>query len=65
MTSETIESPIENLRKKLRLELKSVDVSYALADGGDSNFNYLAGKADGLRLAVYLLSKELEKAGEN
>jgi hypothetical protein len=53
--------PIENLKKKLRNELKATEISYGLADGADPDFNYLSGKADGLRLALYIISKTGEK----
>lgn len=58
MTIKEIQLPLENVRTKLRKELKSTEKSYELADGGDSNFHYLEGRADGLRFALYLLSKE-------
>lgn len=61
MTIKEIQLPIENLKKKLRAELKGQESRYALADGADSNFQYIEGKADGLRLALYILSKEEER----
>ncbi len=61
MAIKEIQLPIENVKKKLRSELKSVEMSHALADGCDSNFHYTDGKADGIRLAIYLLSKEEQR----
>ena len=58
MAIKEIQLPLENITKKLRSELKSVEISHALADGADSNFHYTDGKADGIRLAIYLISKE-------
>lgn len=58
MAIKEVQLPIENLKKKLRAELKSEEISHALADGADSNFHYTDGKADGIRLALYLISKE-------
>jgi hypothetical protein len=58
MAIKEIQLPISNIKKKLRSELKSVEISHALADGADSNFHYTDGKADGIRLAIYLISKE-------
>lgn len=53
-----IQLPIENVRKNLRSELKSVEGINNRADGCDSISDYTEGKADGIRLALYLLSKE-------
>lgn len=64
MSIKEVQLPIDNLRKKLRAELKSTETSYNLADGGDSNFHYLSGHMDGLRLAIYLLSKEEQRLSE-
>ena len=61
MTIKEVQLPISNIKKKLRSELKSVEISHALADGADSNFHYTDGKADGIRLAIYLISKEEER----
>ena len=61
MSIKEIQLPLENITKKLRSELKSVEISHALEDGADSNFHYTDGKADGIRLAIYLLSKEEER----
>jgi hypothetical protein len=61
MTIKEIQLPFENVRNKLRSELKSVEISHALEDGADSNFHYTDGKADGIRLAIYLISKEEER----
>ena len=61
MAIKEIQLPLENITKKLRNELKSVEISHALEDGADSNFHYTDGKADGIRLAIYLLSKEEER----
>ena len=58
MSIKEVQLPISNIKKKLRSELKSVEISHALADGADSNFHYTDGKADGIRLAIYLISKE-------
>lgn len=56
-----IQLPLENVKKKLRSELKSVEIEHALEDGADSNFHYTDGKADGIRLALYLISKETQR----
>lgn len=61
MTIKEIQLPIENVKKKLRSELKTVEISHALEDGADSNFHYTDGKADGIRLALYLLTKEEQR----
>jgi hypothetical protein len=61
MSIKEVQLPISNIKKKLRSELKSVEISHALADGADSNFHYTDGKADGIRLAIYLISKEEER----
>jgi hypothetical protein len=61
MAIKEVQLPLDNLTKKLRAELKSTETSYNLADGGDSNFHYLAGQMDGLRLAIYLISKEEQR----
>ena len=61
MAIKEIQLPFENIKKKLRSELKSVEISHALADGADSNFHYTDGKADGIRLAIYLISKEEQR----
>ena len=61
MSIKEIQLPLENITKKLRNELKSVEISHALEDGADSNFHYTDGKADGIRLAIYLISKEEER----
>ena len=61
MTIKEIQLPIDNIKKKLRKELKAEETSHALADGCDSNFHYTDGKADGIRLALYLISKEEQR----
>lgn len=61
MTIKEVQLPLNNVQKKLRSELKSVETSHALEDGADSNFHYTDGKADGIRLAIYLISKEEER----
>lgn len=61
MAIKEVQLPLDNIKKKLRSELKSVEISHALEDGADSNFHYTDGKADGIRLAIYLLSKEEER----
>ncbi len=58
MTIKEIQLPIDNVKKKLRSELNSVEKAHALQDGADPNFHYAYGKADGIRLAIYLLTKE-------
>jgi len=61
MAIKEVQLPFENIKKKLRSELKTVEISHALADGADSNFHYTDGKADGIRLAIYLISKEEQR----
>lgn len=58
MAIKEIQLPLENITKKLRDELKNVEKAHALQDGADPNFHYSYGKADGIRLAIYLISKE-------
>jgi hypothetical protein len=41
-----------------------VEISHALEDGADSNFHYTDGKADGIRLAIYLINKEETRLGK-
>ncbi len=60
MAVKEVHLPIENVTKKLRSELKSVEGINNRADGCDSISDYTEGKADGIRLALYLLSKEVK-----
>lgn len=61
MTIKEIQLPIENIKKKLRAELNTLEKAHALADGADANFHYIEGKVDGIRLSLYLISKEEAK----
>ena len=61
MAIKEIQLPLENIRQKLRSELKSVEITHALEDGADSNFHYTDGKADGIRLALFLITKEEQR----
>jgi hypothetical protein len=58
MTIKEIQLPFENIKGKLRSELNAMEKAHANADGADSNFHYIEGKIDGIRLAIYLMSKE-------
>jgi hypothetical protein len=59
-----IQLPFENIRNNLLKELKSAEKKYKNADGGDSNFHYLEGISEGLRLAIYLINKEETRLGK-
>jgi hypothetical protein len=41
-----------------------VEITHALEDGADSNFHYTDGKADGIRLALFLITKEEQRLGK-
>lgn len=58
MTIKEVQLPLTNLINKLRVELKAEERRHALTDGCDSDFHYTDGKADGIRLAIYLINKE-------
>ena len=58
MAIKEIQLPFENIKKKLRSELNTLEKAHANADGADANFHYIEGKIDGIRLAIYLTSKE-------
>jgi hypothetical protein len=64
MAIKEIQLPIENVKKKLRSELNTLEKAHAHADGADANFQYIEGKIDGIRLALYLISKEERKQHE-
>jgi hypothetical protein len=60
MTIREVELPLTNLQVKLRKELKSVEYWHDNTDGCDSNFHYTDGKADGIRLALYFIGREMK-----
>jgi predicted nucleic acid-binding Zn-ribbon protein len=64
MAIKEVQLPLENSKRKLRSELKSLEKAHANQDGADSNFHYTEGKIDGIRLAIYLISKEEQRLSE-
>lgn len=58
MTIKEVQLPFTNLQNKLEVLLKTEEKRHARADGCDSEFHYTEGKADGIRLAIYLIAKE-------
>lgn len=61
MTIKEVQLPLDNLRKKLREELKDTEATPSTTQGGDLDFRYLEGVKDGLRLAIFFLSKEEQR----
>lgn len=61
MAIKEIQLPMENVKRKLRSELNTLEKAHAHADGADSNFHYIEGKIDGIRLAIYLINKEEQR----
>jgi hypothetical protein len=63
MTIREVELPLTNLQVKLHKELKAVEKWNDNTDGCDSNFHYTDGKADGIRLALKLIEKQMKQIG--